>query len=397
MFTERCIYHAEIRLSSAFEIVSWPQPCDLNTATGWYRPDSETDVTSDQACARRRARPKRVRSPAIPLSVPFPQALVHRSLRSGPGRFDHNIELLMRLRMARELPIELLALIASSVALSRDEALNSRGELPLVSLVPFTTVSRLWQTLFEPHIYRRLHVYSKEVQGIEYLKGKLTCERLKEITSGPPYRVARRSWIRDLTYRAVVPHHLKDYTRAALEGYSPDNAFRRANDRAFSAAILGLFNVLSSWDHGSARSSRVSISLHIRLYGERKYLPEEQSEPNTEFEEMAWAHTFEYTDGATRSVFPYNAKFVSEYPTLSHVSCVSSVSFGRDWVTSDEENGVWAAAALHILQYCNDLKKASLDLDYYIRPDQVSALQHRREGATRLNMYPTRYVVLTLE
>lgn len=272
------------------------------------------------------------------------------------------------------------------------------ARIPVISLAPFTTVSKLWQALYEPHIYRHLHVHSKQIQRDGPLKCTLTLERLKEITSGPPCRVARRSWIQEITYYAVVPHHLEDYTRSSLDGYSAGNSFRCANNRAFSEAIIGLFDVLSFWDQGSAKGSSVSISLHLGLYGERKYLPNEQSESATEFEEMARAHTFEYTDGATRSVIPYNAKFLSEEcPILPDVSCVSSVSFDRDWCGHGQENSIWAGAALDILQHFNDVRRIFLDLAYFIRPDQVEALRNRREGATHFVLNSPPGALLTIK
>ncbi|KAL2789228.1 hypothetical protein BJX66DRAFT_307252 [Aspergillus keveii] len=160
--------------------------------------------------------------------------------------------------MANHLPLELLYQIA--------EHLDSTG----VPLRPYALVCRAWQLVFESLIYKslKLHVHSRNFgtgrngvtrhfsEPIEtttpndirsHVKG-ISLAQFNAITSTP----RRRNFVRDITYRIVVPYHIYDYRAKLIPGpvakYTKNNPIRVVNDKAFKYGVIKLFESLQSWE-----------------------------------------------------------------------------------------------------------------------------------------------------
>ncbi|GFF50693.1 hypothetical protein IFM46972_09106 [Aspergillus udagawae] len=245
--------------------------------------------------------------------------------------------------MAASLPLELLAEVAGY--------LKNAG----ASLVACTAVCRHWQAAFEPFIYSTLNIYSED----GFNEGGICLGQFQELSSGAG--VARRAWIRQLQYYIVVPFDLPDWNARKEEGYSTNNAIRQANDTAFQTAIVNLFNTLESWD--KTRRLSVSLVLQGRELGQ---------EPSTEEDDEAGLYTWDYTDGRTRSVPVYRARFHDNGASiLRDVPCIDKISLPPQ---------IWAGAAMQIARHCPELTELHLDLDDYIRPDHLEYMKERRQG-----------------
>ncbi|KAF7173331.1 hypothetical protein CNMCM5623_005527 [Aspergillus felis] len=245
--------------------------------------------------------------------------------------------------MAASLPLELLAEVAGY--------LKNAG----ASLVACTAVCRYWQAAFEPFIYSTLNIYSED----GFNEGGICLRRFRELSSGAG--IARRAWIRQLWYYIIVPFDLPDWNARKEEGYSTNNAIRQANDTAFQTAIMNLFDMLESWDKTSCLS--ISLVLRGRELGQ---------EPSTEEDDEAGLYTWDYTDGRTRSVPVYRARFHDNGALMLHdVPCINKISLPYQ---------IWAGAAMQIAQHCPELTELHLDLDDYIRPDHLEYIKERRQG-----------------
>lgn len=131
----------------------------------------------------------------------------------------------------------------------------------------------------------------------------MTLDLFQKLTLGAPYRVARRSMIRKLTYWAIIPFYLEDYTSRALDDYTIDNEVCRENNQAFTNATKRLFDFLHSW------SPELSLSLGIEALA---YSGERHDEPETEETDLADRHCEDFEDGKTRTVLPYRAQLDGE-------------------------------------------------------------------------------------
>ncbi|KAE8316430.1 hypothetical protein BDV41DRAFT_573712 [Aspergillus transmontanensis] len=274
--------------------------------------------------------------------------------------------------MAVNLPLELLSEIAR--ILHHDS----------VCLVPYKTVCRQWQTAFEPFIYADLIVYSDETHKDEGQEG-ISLAHFQKLTSGAG--AMRRPWVRKLWYDILVPFELLDWTtrKEETEQYSVANPIREANDRAFQAAIIDLFGILSSWE----QNNRLSLDLGLRgcRVGE-----EPAPEPNTQYFELAGDYRHDFTTGRTRAVPPYRARLHNNVASiLAYASCVDKLSFTNEWVAFNARgerrhryHQIWAGTVAQIVQHCPTVTELYLNLDEWVRPDHLEYIQARREAVSEL-------------
>jgi hypothetical protein len=257
----------------------------------------------------------------------------------------------MKFNMGNQLPLELLSEIAAYL-----KEVNE-------PLAPYTTVCRQWQAAFEPKIYRQICVYSVDLS------------RLHTVTSGNG--IARRAMIRGLDYRIMLPYHLDDYYAITEDKeYRKENPIRQANDETFEQAITELFTTLASWD----QTHRLSLDL-LTLGDQRELEPwteefwEDASEDAREFRWLQHGHRL--------AVRPYRARLLdSSASALPAVSCIDKLSFFNSG--SDPRHRIWGGTALQIAQRCPSLTWLHLDLDEYVRPDNVDYMRDRRQGSIPL-------------
>ncbi|KAJ6048450.1 uncharacterized protein N7446_011133 [Penicillium canescens] len=252
--------------------------------------------------------------------------------------------------MAAILPPELLHQIAELLQ-------NNRA-----SLVPCTSVCRLWRAAFEPLIYHSLAVYSDDEHKQEGQRG-ISLANLQKITSGD--RAVRQTWIRNLEYHILTPYELLDWTtrkESNAEAYCIDNPIRKANDIAFQAAMVNLFQELHSWN----QSFRVKLDLGVR--GRRG---DPAPEPHTEDWDGAGEYLWDYKDGRSFSTPPYRARFLSDMPDLASVPCVEKLSFINENWPGGTHHQIWTGAIQIIIQRCPTIYELALNLDEWVRPDPL--------------------------
>ncbi|OJJ37015.1 hypothetical protein ASPWEDRAFT_38648 [Aspergillus wentii DTO 134E9] len=279
--------------------------------------------------------------------------------------------------MGCDLPLEILSQIASHFTIDYDFTRRTpREPFPLVA--PFTVVSKTWQVAFEPVIYNTLLVQSKEkVVTPRCNTGLLTWERFNEITSGAPYRVRRRAWVRRIVYCIGVPWGIMGgYNFAKLDGYTPDNYMRHENDEAFHYGMTNLFGVLGSWGR-----LEPGLSLNISLRVEKRNV----EEPLTVYEESADTVTTEYMTGETDSVIPQRASFLpgDEGPSLVEVPIIRKVDFDRNKKFQIVDHLISVDGVMTILKSCPFLENASIKMEHFLRPDHLEALKDRRNGIAK--------------
>ncbi|KAL3470376.1 hypothetical protein BJX99DRAFT_264305 [Aspergillus californicus] len=276
------------------------------------------------------------------------------------------------------LPQELLYLVA--------QHLHQDG----VSLVPYSTVCRHWQPIFESLIFSTLIIHSGNASDDNKLPGQkgISLGQFEEATSGP--NATRRAYIHNLQYDVLVPFELLDWTARKEAGYTTKNPIRKANDEAFAAAMTSLFQVLSSWDE------RIHLSLQVGLLGRRQG---RELEPLTRYFSNAGDYRYDYRNGRTKSVPPYRARFSGPNIVLSSVSCVDKLTFANirfrvskmsedRRVDSDEDetetrprnrwHQVWASAVYHIARHCPTMTELYVDLNDWVRPDHLPYIKERR-------------------
>lgn len=158
------------------------------------------------------------------------------------------------------------------------------------------------------------------------------------------------------------------------DSYTTNNAVQQANDSAFQSAIINLFNTLELWDKG------YRLSVIVLLRGR-----EPGQEPSTEEDDETGLYTWDYTDGRTRSVPVYRARFHDNGASvLRDVSCIDKIEL---------PTRIWAGAAMQIVRHCPELTELRLDLDDYIRPDHLEYMKERRQGMRVFcSLVPPRHV-----
>ncbi|KAG2420538.1 hypothetical protein HFD88_000150 [Aspergillus terreus] len=241
------------------------------------------------------------------------------------------------------------------------------------SLVACTAVCRRWQAAFEPIIYSDLHVYSEDRISKQGQPRGISLQRVHALTSGRG--IARRGCIRQLWYHIVVPFDLPDWTMRKTDGYSSDNAVRQVNDTAFQSALIDLFKTLEGWE----KCHR--LALILALLGR-----DPGQEPHTKEDNEAGLYTWSFTDGRTKAVPAYRARFHQDGAlALPHVSCIDKHSF-LDGTNSTRYHQIWAGAAMQIAQHCPALAELWLNLDEYILPDHLDYLKERRQVRTPISL-----------
>ncbi|CZT15725.1 uncharacterized protein RCC_01559 [Ramularia collo-cygni] len=238
------------------------------------------------------------------------------------------------------LPLEILTMIADYAA-ERDDKDEKLG--------PYALVSKAWQAVFEPHIYKSLKVLSPSETttislGVDgnygvFDKCGITLERLSAVTGGPErWCRARRAAIRSIAYHVAVPHHGYDHMVGVGETLPSDqydsnvaeavpvdagnntprflptllyhNSSADQNDEAFTSGVASLFDLLSTWT-----DQNYPFSLSIALQAENIYTLQ-----NDESEERNY----------NNCIGEYGANFSAGFK-LRTVNCISSLEFPQEW------------------------------------------------------------------
>ncbi|KAL4871035.1 hypothetical protein BDV12DRAFT_164623 [Aspergillus spectabilis] len=250
--------------------------------------------------------------------------------------------------MAPHLPLEILHIIAAH--LQAAESLLTQCIL----------VCRSWRAAFEPLVYSKLRISSAATSSIED-KGVLPLDEFEKLTSDAGKM--RRSWIRHIDCKIVVPHLLKNYTTIVSGNFTIDNPVRQSNDSAFQKEISNLFNLLSSW------SSNLHISLELSLHGEVLCGEEPLTCGAVD------TRDFDYDGPGGQGVVPPYCATLPDgcRANISKAACIKRLSF-----PPFEEHQIGAGAALHIAHYCSEITELDLGMDGYIRPDHLEYIQSRR-------------------
>ncbi|KAI9372231.1 hypothetical protein BJX61DRAFT_553086 [Aspergillus egyptiacus] len=258
--------------------------------------------------------------------------------------------------MAPQLPLEIWTQIALNL---EDDA---------ASLPKYARVCRLWQSVFERVIYRRLHVESEPSRTG---KGVISLSQFQSFMSGATEY--RRSFLRSLHYTIATPHDIRSYEAVKLETqrYTEQNPIREANNQAFSKGIRALFEVLEAWDE----QSKVTLTVTVR--GRDKTLePETKKADDLDRCFIDWEYTV--LDGEQWVIRPYHARFPDEGPDMPRITCVKELSFENNYVFQ----GVWSGTAFQIAEHCVALRSLYVDFLEWVRPDHLSYMQERRQGVS---------------
>ncbi|KAL2846314.1 hypothetical protein BJX68DRAFT_268780 [Aspergillus pseudodeflectus] len=171
-------------------------------------------------------------------------------------------------------------------------------------------------------------------------------DSIQYFTSGTA--TSRRALIRWLNYTIVIPYELEDYRAVKLdnETYSEENPIREANDLAFRASIVSLFQTLSPWGEETR-----GITLTINVIGRQQGL-----EPGTkEGENLMQLESV--PNGEQWVVFPYRARFPEDDASmLPRISCVEELIY-------DEYFNFWPGAALQVAAHCDFLNHLRLFIE----------------------------------
>lgn len=246
-----------------------------------------------------------------------------------------------------------------------------------ISLVPCTSVCRLWQAAFEPFVYSNLVVYSDDEHKDETQRG-ISLQIFQKLTSGN--RAIRKTYIRKLDYNILAPYEILDWTACkhwrSPEAYSTENPVRKENDLAFQTAIVNIFQELQLWDQ---RSYRLRLNLAIRG---RRQGP--APEPYTRHLEIAAEYRWDYRDGRTSSIPPYRARFLKDMSGLPSIPCIERLSFLNYSPSWGAYHQIWTGAVQTIVQRCTNIVELKLNLHEFVRPDHLEYIQARREALSSL-------------
>jgi hypothetical protein len=183
----------------------------------------------------------------------------------------------------------------------------------------------------------------------------------------------RQAFVRRLEYTVVMPYDIPDYRATKLEGYSEKNAIRDANNEAFQAGILSLFEVLKSWKD----DAKITITLVVQ--GRVRTL-----EPETEANDQAKEWQGELR--GERVVRPYRAQFADDGDALvlPEVTCVDNLPVQYSYRPQRISPGGLSQIARH----CVALRRLHFDMPGKLRPDHVEYMRERREGMFCLTACP---------
>ncbi|KAJ6109670.1 hypothetical protein N7486_001905, partial [Penicillium sp. IBT 16267x] len=193
----------------------------------------------------------------------------------------------------------------------------------------------------------------------------VSLNHFQKLTSDSKRGLVRRGLIRNLRYHLVIPIDLPDWEARKRKGYKLDNETRKDNDAAFQSGIIDLFETLAPW----CQSSRISVELILLGCKVGK-------EPYSDHFDIAGDYRFDFTDGQTKAVPVYRARFIGDDASLlPNVACIECLSFPKE-----PYHRIWAGSAMQIAQHCSTITELRLDLDEYIRPDHLEYIQARRRA-----------------
>ncbi|KAL2839506.1 hypothetical protein BJY01DRAFT_28218 [Aspergillus pseudoustus] len=268
--------------------------------------------------------------------------------------------------MGGNLPFELIREIA-----------QYRWRDPQAFLTKYALVCRQWQAAFEPFIYDKICIHSEDFKTE---KGAISLARAEALTSNSHHAVARRTMIREILYRVILPFSLPDYhslkSRTPEQTYTPHNATRQANNEAFEAGTLKLFNFLSSIN----AASRVTLRIETLAR-------EDGHEPGTEVFLDSWGRPDEARGKSV--VRPYRAEFADPPCPLPPVPCVDRLIADNSWYVFDKGpyyaphldcKHIRLETACYIAQACPTLSYFRWECDDPARPEHLDYARERREA-----------------
>ncbi|RDW89998.1 uncharacterized protein DSM5745_01773 [Aspergillus mulundensis] len=269
--------------------------------------------------------------------------------------------------MGQHLPLELIALIAEY---RRDDSKRF--------LTQYALVGRTWQAAFEPFIYDRVWIHSEP-----FTTGKRATS-IEALSLNTPHVVARRKMIREIFYCIILPLDLPDYERIIVktseQTYTPHSFIRRANNQAFTGAILSLFRFLASVD----AEQRVTIRFET-LGRDKGY------DPGT----VPWDRP-----GAARgkwAVRPYRAESSNHNGPLPRAPCVDRIIADDQWLYRGNSKRIRLEAACWIAQACPALSQFEWEADDTALPEHVDYAQHRRQAVAEALLHlPTTLQIFNL-
>ncbi|KAL5341740.1 hypothetical protein BJX70DRAFT_395475 [Aspergillus crustosus] len=257
--------------------------------------------------------------------------------------------------MPKALPLEILYQIAKYLN-CEDTGIN---------LSSYALVCRQWQAIFEPLIYKNLHVHSSRFQTGN---GIISLSHLRTLTSSSQHRIARRGLIRDLEYAVIVPYGLPDNTSSQIDeytaGYTNDNVVRRANNAAFRDGMAELFKILHGWEG----QGRLRVSLQI-LGRRRRQEPGTERCPNA----IIW-NMFNQS-----IVEPYRANFPEGRLNLPDVKCIHRLCI-EEPCNGAYSQQIWLGAALSIARSCPMLHEFRWETFTCIRPYHLDFIRRQRRA-----------------
>jgi hypothetical protein len=123
----------------------------------------------------------------------------------------------------------------------------------------YTVVSRRWQAILEPMIWR----------GINVLR-PYALIWLEAYTSGKPHRIARIKWVRGFLWAPYANFALAESLCKAMEGYPKALAcvLPYLYHRLYRQAFAGMFHILSRWESTCGR-----LMIELDLFGEHLESP----------------------------------------------------------------------------------------------------------------------------
>ncbi|RHZ67978.1 uncharacterized protein CDV56_109650 [Aspergillus thermomutatus] len=140
------------------------------------------------------------------------------------------------------LPTELLTIVLHHLY-DENQAPNAVKDLPdgweSGSLATYTVVSRRWQAILEPMIWKQIVILKPDA-----------LERLEEYTSDKPHRIARIKWVRRILWEPYVNFALAERLREGMKDYPKALAcvLPYQYPSLYRQAFAGIFRILGRWE-----------------------------------------------------------------------------------------------------------------------------------------------------